>query len=338
MNDKILGTLYGLAIGDALGMPSELWSRRKVKEFFGEITTFLDGPAENDVACNFTKGQYTDDTAQALLVLDALAKNEFTPSTELIAEALIQWADETKAFDNNILGPSSKAALGAIKAGEDPSVYTKTALTNGSAMRIAPIGTLFTGDQPTALIDYVRQISEPTHASDIAVAGASMIAYAVSLAMEDRDWDDIMKETMSIYDDALKEGNETFSASIAARLALAMEYADKYKEDEEAFAQWLYDVIGCGTATSEAVPTALAIAYYCKDPHDCAYFCANIGGDTDTIGAMATAICGAKSGYQALNQDWVHMIDEHNDVNLHEYAAMLEKERQMQNWRNPDGK
>lgn len=27
MKDKILGTLYGQAIGDALGMPSELWNQ-----------------------------------------------------------------------------------------------------------------------------------------------------------------------------------------------------------------------------------------------------------------------------------------------------------------------
>ncbi len=327
MKDKILGTLYGLAIGDAFGMPSELWSRRKVKEFFGRITTFLDGPVENEVACNFTKGQFTDDTAQALLILDALNKNNFKPSDKLIAEALINWANDTNAFDNNILGPSSKAALNAIKVGEDPSVHTKKALTNGAAMRIAPIGTLFSSTQQAELVNYVRKVSQPTHASDVAIAGASMIAHAVSLAIEDKSWNEIMESTISIFDIAVKEGEETFSASIPERLKLGMEFAETYKDNEEVFAQRIYDVIGCGTLTSESVPAALAIAYYCKDPHDCALFCANIGGDTDTIGAMATAICGAKSGYKTINKDWINMIDQNNDVQLHDYAEMLEKER-----------
>ena len=44
MIDKILGTLYGMAIGDAMGMPSELWSRKRVKQYFNQITDFLDGP------------------------------------------------------------------------------------------------------------------------------------------------------------------------------------------------------------------------------------------------------------------------------------------------------
>ena len=54
MKDKILGTLYGQAIGDALGMPSELWNRNKIKDFLGK-SQLLDGPYENKVARNFTK-------------------------------------------------------------------------------------------------------------------------------------------------------------------------------------------------------------------------------------------------------------------------------------------
>lgn len=79
MKDKILGTLYGQAIGDALGMPSELWNRNKIKDFLGK-SQLLDGPYENKVARNFTKGQFTDDTAQSLLIIDALNKNHFEPS------------------------------------------------------------------------------------------------------------------------------------------------------------------------------------------------------------------------------------------------------------------
>ena len=62
MRDKIAGALYGMALGDAMGMPAELWGRKRVKAFFGRIEGFLDGPAENDVAFNYKKGQFTDDT------------------------------------------------------------------------------------------------------------------------------------------------------------------------------------------------------------------------------------------------------------------------------------
>lgn len=42
--ERILGALYGQALGDAMGMPSELWPRTRVKAHFGWIDRFLPGP------------------------------------------------------------------------------------------------------------------------------------------------------------------------------------------------------------------------------------------------------------------------------------------------------
>ena len=49
--ERILGALYGQALGDAMGMPSELWPRSRVKAHFGWIDRFLPGPKENNAAC-----------------------------------------------------------------------------------------------------------------------------------------------------------------------------------------------------------------------------------------------------------------------------------------------
>ena len=51
LRDKIAGALYGMALGDAMGMPAELWGRERARKFFGgKITEFIDGPNEIDVA------------------------------------------------------------------------------------------------------------------------------------------------------------------------------------------------------------------------------------------------------------------------------------------------
>lgn len=56
LRDKIAGALYGMALGDAMGMPAELWGRERARKFFGgKITEFIDGPKENDVAFNYNK-------------------------------------------------------------------------------------------------------------------------------------------------------------------------------------------------------------------------------------------------------------------------------------------
>ena len=47
LQDRIAGALAGMVLGDAFGVPGELWPRAKVRERFGRITEFLDGPADN---------------------------------------------------------------------------------------------------------------------------------------------------------------------------------------------------------------------------------------------------------------------------------------------------
>ena len=60
--NRILGCLYGQAIGDAMGMPSELWPKRRIINHFGWIERFLPGPKENIAACEFRAAEFTDDT------------------------------------------------------------------------------------------------------------------------------------------------------------------------------------------------------------------------------------------------------------------------------------
>ncbi|GHP14763.1 hypothetical protein YK48G_21880 [Lentilactobacillus fungorum] len=323
--DHILGTLYGQAIGDAMGMPSELWPAERIQtEFNGRITDFLDGPQSNDIAKNFTKGQYTDDTNQALAILDGLIETDWQPDTQVLVKHILAWAESVGAWEHNILGPSSKAALSAIKAGQDPKSITDQALTNGAGMRIAPIGTLFMPSQHEQLVHMVFDVTKITHSSDVAISGAAMIAGAVSAAMAYQDWDDIIDFALKVNDEGLRLGAPTWAAKTHDRLRLGIYLAQKYEGDDDQFAQRIYDVIGTGTMISESVPAAVAIAYYCRNVQKCALMCANLGGDTDTIGAMATAICGARTGRSAIPADWLRLIDTKNPQHdLTQYAGQI---------------
>lgn len=326
--DKTLGALYGLAIGDAMGMPGELWSRRRIKQHFGKIDTFISGPQENEAARYYKSGQYTDDTAQSIAILDALIERNFIPSTTAIADHLIEWAEQNQAFEHNILGPSSKIALQTIRTGGNASTVTAKAETNGAAMRIAPIGCLIPSTYMGEIVRYVYEVSRVTHGSDVAISGAAMIAMAVSAAFEDCSWEEIIQKVKDTYSCSLSlYGTETFSPSLKARLDLCLQYAEKFKNEEDAFADHLYHIIGAGTLTCESVPTALALAYYTKDVHKCSIMCANLGGDTDTIGAMATAICGAKVGITGILPEWIETINRSNGVDFTYYAEHLVKYR-----------
>lgn len=329
MNDKIAGALYGMALGDAMGMPAELWGRRRVKAYFGRIEGFLKGPAENDVAFNYKEGQFTDDTGQALVLLDSISSTGYVPDARDVAVRMLAWAEKENAFENNILGPTSKVALANFRDGIEDSRITDKALSNGSAMRIAPIGCLFRPEQKEEIARYVYGVSRATHTSDVTIAGASMIAAAVSSAIVNQDFDQVIEDVLGIEDIGYGLGCETFSPRLGERIKLGLEIAGRYKGDDEGFIRRIYDVVGTGVGIIESVPAAISVAYYAQDPNRSCLLCANMAGDTDTIGAMATAICGAYTGFGKIKPEYIETLNRQNDVDFARYIGILEKGREM---------
>lgn len=320
LETRIAGAIVGMTLGDSLGMPGELWPKSYIQNRLGFIDTFKDGPKDNEVACYFSAGQYTDDSAQALLFLDAICEYNTIPEPKILADKLLAWIDEVNGFEKNLLGVSSKAALLAHSKNEDYTQYTTKAETNGAAMRIAPVGCVVDGNDLEQMANAVAKVSKVTHSTDVTIAGASMVAQAVASAILGKNFDEILEDVYKIHDIALAMGTPTYSANSKARLQVAISLLSKCKTDEQV-SQMIYDVIGTGVLSSEAVPAALAIAYYCQNPEKAAIMCANLGGDTDTIGAMACAICGAYTGIEGIRPEWVKVIEKANNIDFKEYTA-----------------
>lgn len=220
--ERILGALYGQALGDAMGMPSELWPRSRVKAHFGWIDRFLPGPKENNAACYFNRAEFTDDTSMALCLADALLEREGKIDPDLIGRNILDWALRFDAFNKNVLGPTSKIALNAIRDGKPVAELENNGVTNGAAMRVSPLGCLLPARDVDSFIDDVALASSPTHKSDLAVAGAVVIAWAISRAIDGESWSAIVDSLPSIARHAQQKRITTFSASLAARLEIAL--------------------------------------------------------------------------------------------------------------------
>jgi len=326
----ILGALYGQAIGDAMGMPSELWPLKRVRDYFGWIDQFLPGPEENIAAVGFIAGEYTDDTQQAVALMDALIAAEGRIEPERIARHIMLWAERVQAFDKNILGPTSKAALLAVRAGIPLAEIQANGVTNGAAMRVAPMGCLLSTGDVAAFIEGVRLSCSPTHKSDIAVAGAFAIAWAVSRAVEGASWAQIKHELPPLIEQVQQQQITTFSPSLSRRVEWALQQVSRLSglTDQDALFE-LYHSIGAGMDNIESIPMALALVELAAtDPQRCAILAANLGGDTDTIGAMAVAICGALQGIDAFPTDWISTINRANGIDFTSYARALYQLRQ----------
>lgn len=304
-----------------MGMPSELWPRSRVKAHFGWIDRFLPGPAENNAACYFDACQFTDDTSMALALADAIIECDGDIVPEVIARNVLAWAEGFDAFNKNIFGPSSKAAMKAIKEGTPISELENNGITNGAAMRVSPLGCLLPTHNLDYFIEQVALASSPTHKSDVAIAGAVAIAWAVSKAVEGVSWEVIRDQLPAISVAAQTKNVTTFSASMGSRIELALLVAQENSGIETRMDK-IYNLVGAGVSTIESVPAAIAMVELAQtDPNRCAILCANLGGDTDTIGAMATAICGALNGIQAIDTEFKAQLDNENQLDFEDYTS-----------------
>lgn len=326
---RILGAMYGQVLGDAMGMPSELWPQKRVQQFFGWIDTFLDGPKENSAACYFTKAQFTDDTSMALAIIEAVIEHNGAICAKAIGQNILSWAQNFDAFNKNILGPTSKQALTQLLEGKPIECLDNNGVTNGAAMRASPLGCLLITDDIQDFIEQISIASSPTHKSDIAIAGAVCIAWAISKAIDGYSWQAIKLGLPTIAQTAQTKKITTFSPSLAVRIEMALKLAEQTCTPRDLLLD-IYQTIGAGTSTIESVPAAFAMVELAKtDPNQCAILSANLGGDTDTIGAMATAICGALQGVDSIRQDLKRQLDEVNQLDFVFYGQKLYEFRQM---------
>ncbi len=130
-----------------------------------------------------------------------------------------------------------------------------------------------------------RWCSSPTHKSDLAVAGAVVIAWAISRAIDGESWSVIVDSLPSIARHAQQKRITTFSASLAARLEIALKIV-RNADGTESASEQLYQVVGAGTSTIESVPCAIALVELAQTDPIAAPSCALTLAATQTPSAL----------------------------------------------------
>jgi len=282
LRSKFIGALLGTAVGDALGAPLEGWSRERVARVYGEA-----GRLE------MVEGRYTDDTEQMIGVAESLLRNTGFDGADM-ARTLVRNMNPKRGY-----GPGSRAAFERLRAGEQWDEAAQGlfggmgSYGNGAAMRIAPVG-LYYYDNPKELREVAYQSSQITHAHELGKEGAALQAFAIALAVrEDRN------EMLSQLDEFVHQE----------------EYKNKLRRMErllrtEASSGEVIAELGNGMAAFDSVPTAIYSFLRFDDFERSVVYAIRLGGDTDTIGAMTGAICGAYYGDQAIPSEWVARLED----------------------------
>ena len=321
--DRARGALYGLAIGDALGMPTQMLSRRQIVDRWGPLLTgFEAAPGDHPIAAGMPAGAVTDDTEQAVLLGRLLVAGQGRVDPGELAAALLGWERDMAARGSlDLLGPSTTRALQAVQDGAPPAEAGRYGDTNGAAMRITPVGLATAADPGSALVDRVQQASLVTHNTSIALAGAAAVAAAVSAGIDGADVATATSAGIAAARLGARRGHWTAGADVAARIDWAATLVADATPPRAA--EVIYTLVGTSLATQESVPAAFAVLSAVPgDPWQASLLAASLGGDCDTIAAMAGAIGGACHGLAAFPPDAIETIDG-NGLDLAELADSL---------------
>lgn len=321
MKQKILGSLVGVALGDALGMPTEFMTQQAIRETYG-IVRELQAPHKDHYHHHYmSRAQITDDTEQTLALLDAFFRHG-TLDANVAAEALVTWAEEKDVFNSTYLGPSSKKALERLMQGDDPKQTGHFGTTIGGAMRMLPVALSCLGDLEKA-IQTAAEVSMPTHGTSLAISGAAaMAAGLVESFAEGSDHKSVIAAACQGAERGLAYGYPYPGPSIAKRIRWAVDLS-LAQPDLEGAAAALYDYVGVDMVPHEIVPVVMALFARSEEPMELLISAANIGGDTDTIAAMLGSLLGAFHGVKVFPESMWREIEAVNKIDLEHYAAQI---------------
>ena len=281
LKSKFLGCLVGAAIGDGLGAWRE-GRRIAEKEDIASLAERVEELA------------YTDDTHMTIGVVESLIQSRGFDG-EHMAQTFIK-NYETEPWRG--YGPGPPKIFRMIESGEPwdsaaSKIYRGGSFGNGSAMRVTPIGLLYSNN-PAKLKEIAYKSSSITHSHELGKEGAALQAYAVALALNTFPDEEIDREAFLLK---LQDFAQT------------QLYKEKIANTKELLGEQdrarVVAVLGNGIEALNSVPTAI----YCflkqpKSYKDSVIYAISLGGDTDTIASMAGAISGAYLGIEAIPQEW----------------------------------
>lgn len=323
---RALGAFYGLALGDALGMPTQSLSREQIAARYGQVTRLIAADADQPIAPNMAAGSITDDTEQAVLVAELLLAGDGQIVAADLAQALIDWEAVMQAKGSqDLLGPSTKRAIEMILAGHSPEEAGRFGTTNGAAMRITPVGIIADVADPQSFTARVVQACQVTHNTTLGIAAAAAVAGAVSAGINGAT----LAEALDMGERAATWGAGHGYWVAGGQIAPRIRWARALCADcpDAQLAPLVYEVIGTSVASQESVVAAFALAQRVASGHlqPFAAVClaASLGGDTDTIAAILGAMLGACHGLATWPSEQLQCIRTTNGLELEPLVAHL---------------
>lgn len=297
--DNYKDILFGLAVGDALGVPVEFIERDELRK--DPVTSMKSFGSHNQPI-----GTWSDDSALAFCLADTLA-NGF--NLQALANSFVawlyknHWTPRGKVFD---VGMATRRAIERLAKGKQPDLAGGFEISdngNGSLMRILPLVFYLKHKTKAERFILTKQVSSLTHGHIRSVIACSyLLEFALSLMEGKNKWAAFEHVTnfipnflndLQINPEEVKYFNRLFDINFA-KLHEEDIYSSGY------VVHTLEASIWCLLTTESYVEAVLKAV--------------NLGEDTDTTGAVTGGLAGLLYGYEKIPESWRFQLARYNDI------------------------
>jgi ADP-ribosylglycohydrolase len=288
--DRVRGALIGQAVGDALGAPTEGLSREQIYDRFGWVDDFVSSDPAG-----------TDDTEYSVVTAQLLLEHGHGLTA---ADVTVKWrttlVEQVGGFSGG--GFSEMTAINHLREGlSAPETGTDNheMWSDGTAMRVGPIGAYCSGD-PAEAARLAGIDASVSHARDGVLGGQLVAASVASAAGGASSIDEIVEAGL-----AQIPADSWTNRTVREAIAIAASSPDMSSALDGLTKAIVIHHYPWADAGPEAVGLAFGLLVAAQGRYEDAVLAAvNIGRDSDTIAAIVGAIAGAAIGYEAIPQRW----------------------------------
>lgn len=300
MENIVKAGVFGVCIGDALGVPVEFKSRETLKRF----------PVENMRefgSWNQPKGTWSDDSSLTLCIAEELTKGY---DLEKIGQSFVKWnkfghwTAHGRLFD---IGGTTRHSIARLIKGESArfsgNIFEEDN-GNGSLMRTLPLAFYFKDEENIEkLYQVVKEVSSITHGHFRSVFACFIyVIFAIELIKE-KDKKDAYHHTQRItLEFAENQGFNPKEIQLFDRVLKN----DISKYDE--------DTISSGGYVLHSLEASLWCFLNSESYSEAVLKAVNLGEDTDTTGAITGGIAGIYYGFENIPEEWINVLVRKEDI------------------------
>lgn len=299
ITEQIKSLLFGVAVGDALGVPAEFKRREFLRH--NPITGMIGHGTHH-----MPPGTFSDDSSLTFCLAEALT-GEF--DVNVIGQNFILWLDEGywtatgTVFD---VGNTTHYAIARMKQGitaEQAGGRDTYSNGNGSLMRIAPLAFYLSDKSLNERFELTRKVSSITHGHIRSIIACFYYLEFCLGLLKGEDKFDIYKK--------LQGEIPAFLASLAVDKAEMALFRRLLEEEIHQLPEEAISGDGYVLHTLEAAVWCLLTT---DSYGDAVLKAVNLGDDTDTTGAVTGGLAGLLYGINGIPSQWISQLARNEEI------------------------